>query len=377
MSKSRPPSPPPHRTDHQDLLERLRKSEERYRLLSRATHDVTWDWDLEKAEVVWGAKLGDRLGYVGHEAAEPSATAIEWWEEKIHPEERDLVTRSVTDAVSSGETTWTAEYRFRKADGTYAVILDRAFILRNENGRAVRMLGAMEDITGRKEAQDALARSNTQLEQFAYAVSHDLKEPLRKIRAFGDLLKDHAGDLPPKLLDFVSRMQNAAERMSELIDGLLQFSRAGRNQDPNEPVALPALVQNVIADLPLPGDATLTVEELPTVPGNRAFLEKLFQNLIANAAKFRREEPVRIEIRAERQSDQWVFSVKDNGIGIEQAFQERIFNVFQRLHPRGTYPGAGIGLATCKRIVEQHGGKIWVTSAPQKGATFFFSLPAA
>lgn len=224
-----------------------------------------------------------------------------------------------------------------------------------------------------------LRRSNEALEQFAYVCSHDLKEPLRTITIYTELLKTrYAGKLDPDADDFIQYVVNGAGRMSELINSLLEFSRAGR---PIKPEKAPAgtIVRNAIASLePMIREtgAKITVGDLPDLEADRVQIERLFQNLIANSLKYRCEAPPRVEISAQRQAGNWLFAVKDNGIGIAPAYHEKIFILFQQLHPLNAYPGVGIGLAVCRQIIERHEGRIWVESQPGAGATFYFTLPA-
>jgi len=242
-----------------------------------------------------------------------------------------------------------------------------------------------ERITERKRAEEALgqraqelARSNADLAQFAYVASHDLKEPLRAVSGCVGLLKGHyEGKLDERAGMYMAHIVDGAARMETLIDGLLAFSRVGTQGGDLQPVecakALGTALQNLAASIEESG-AVVTHDTLPAVNGDLPQLVSLFQNLIGNALKFRREAPPRIHVSAERRGKCWDFSVRDNGIGIAPQYFERIFAVFQRLHTRREYPGTGIGLALCKKIVERHGGRIWVESVPGEGATFCFSL---
>jgi signal transduction histidine kinase len=226
-----------------------------------------------------------------------------------------------------------------------------------------------------------LRRSNGELEQFAYVASHDLQEPLRKVASFTQMLEQRYGDqLDDRAKQYIAFSVDGAKRMQLLINDLLDFSRVGRlggertGIDANLP--LKAALNNLGAPIEDAG-ATVTSDELPEVRGNRAQLTQLFQNLIGNAIKFRSQEPPKIHIGVRRDGDMWEFSCTDNGIGIESKYTDRIFLIFQRLHGRDTYAGTGIGLALCKKIVEYHGGRIWVDDdEPGKaGTTFRWTLP--
>ena len=230
----------------------------------------------------------------------------------------------------------------------------------------------------RKSTED-LKRSNADLQQFAYAASHDLQEPLRGLASFAGLLgKRYKGKLDEKADEFIDYIIDDAKRMQELIRDLLEYSQIETKgkilTHTNSSVVLEEAFYNLRSAVKETG-AELTYDLLPTVMADASQLKRLFQNLIGNAIKFRGKEKPRIHISAERKGNEWVFSVKDNGIGFASEFAARIFVVFQRLHTRREYPGTGIGLAICKKIVEHHGGRIWVESEPGKGSTFFFALP--
>lgn len=227
-----------------------------------------------------------------------------------------------------------------------------------------------------------LERSNKELEQFAYIASHDLQEPLRMVSSYTMLLKRRYQERLDKDADeFIDYAVDGVLRMQALINDLLAYSRAGRGPRPSEPTdsadALGKALRNLEAAI-RGRDALISAAELPTVMAGHQQLVQLFQNLIGNAIKFcpsdRRPE---IQVSAQPQPTTWLFAVRDNGIGIDPTYADRIFQIFQRLHRREDYPGTGIGLAICKKIVERQGGRIWVESSPGNGATFFFSLPAA
>ena len=227
---------------------------------------------------------------------------------------------------------------------------------------------------------DRLKRSNEELQQFAYVASHDLQEPLRTVSSFVKLLeKRYQGQLDEDADTFIGYIVDGAMRMQALIQDLLALSRIGSRR-----LAPQAVDVNTVLDRMLEGMQTSLVEAqaevthatLPTVEVDASQLSQLFQNLISNALKFRGEAAPRVHVWAHRSNGSWRFAVQDNGIGIKAAFQEEIFEVFRRLHGRGKYAGTGMGLAICKRIVERHGGRIWVESEEGHGATFFFTVPA-
>jgi signal transduction histidine kinase len=230
-------------------------------------------------------------------------------------------------------------------------------------------------------SSEELRRSNADLEEFAFVASHDLREPLRKVAAFGDLLRGNLGSgLDAQSLDYLQRMERSAARMNELLDSLLEFSRVASRQQPLEPTDLGQLARDAISDLELriaEAGATVRVSELPTLAVDRSQFRRVFQNLIGNALKFRAPgRAPEIEVRAEPVPEGWSLVVSDNGIGFDQKYAERIFRPFQRLHSSGEYKGSGMGLAICRKIVARHGGWIGATSAPGRGARFQITLPA-
>ena len=232
-----------------------------------------------------------------------------------------------------------------------------------------------------RQRTEALERSNTELQQFAYVASHDLQEPLRMVASYVQLLerryKDQLDEAAQEFIDFAV---DGAKRMQGLINALLEYSRVGTRAREFVPTDCNAVFANTLRGLEMAIEekhAQVTVESLPTVPADDIQMGQIFQNLIGNALKFHTGDDPRVHVSAARDNGMWVFSVQDNGIGMDPKYAERIFSVFQRLHNRGEYPGAGIGLAVCKKIVERHGGRIWVESAPGAGSTFHFTIPAA
>jgi signal transduction histidine kinase len=263
---------------------------------------------------------------------------------------------------------------------------------RVEGSGALEVVWLGEDVEAMRERivaeLDALAavradleRSNTELEQFAYVASHDLQEPLRKVASFCQLLQQrYGGQLDERADQYIEFAVDGARRMQELINDLLAFSRVGRMERPHSRVDCNALVAQVRADLAAPLEETgaeIRADDLPAVDGDATLLRLVFQNLIGNAVKFRGERAPVVTIEAERDGAMWRFRCADNGIGIEAEYAERIFVIFQRLHPRTAYEGTGIGLAMCRKIVEYHGGRMWLaTGGDGSGSTFCFTLPA-
>jgi light-regulated signal transduction histidine kinase (bacteriophytochrome) len=253
---------------------------------------------------------------------------------------------------------------------------------------AERNLQLQQEIAVRQKAEavlaqrsQELARSNAELEQMAYVASHDLQEPLRMVASYLQLLEQRYGArLDADAHEFIGFAVDGAKRMRALIDDLLTYSRLGTKAQPLRPTDCNTVMQVALRSLGVAiaeSGAQIDCAALPVVMGDAAQLTQLFQNLLANAIKFRGGQAPRISVRAEEADGCWRFAVRDNGIGIAPEYFERIFEMFQRLHSRGAYPGTGIGLAICKKIVERHGGRIWVESAPEQGALFQFTLPRA
>ncbi|HEY9618819.1 MAG TPA: ATP-binding protein [Crinalium sp.] len=534
----------------------LQQSEERFQLIARATNDAVWDWDLTTNTVWWNEGIETLFGYSESEVGQD----ITWWHNNIHPADQPRIINGIHAAIAQGQQSWADEYRYRRADGSYACVSDRSYVIHAPDGTPTRMLGGMTDITERKQAQEELqrqnlraqlfaevtlkireslqledilqvavtevrtilktdrvlvyrlwpdgtgsgiaeevlpgfptvlgqtfpaevfpeayrhlylhgriqaianvtdnrqiapclvefvqqfqvkaklvvpivakaelwglliahqcdrprewtlfetellkqladqigialtqaqlleqetrqreelARSNVELQQFAYVASHDLQEPLRMVTSYLQLLERRYKDkLDADAHDFIGFAVDGASRMKTLIQDLLTYSRVGTHGKPFERVNCSAVVERAIANLKIAieeNNAIVTCNLLPNVIGDASQLGQLFQNLLSNAIKFRRTDVVpQIYIGADEQATAWQFYVRDNGIGIEAEYAERIFVIFQRLHGRTEYPGTGIGLAVCKKIVERHGGQIWIQSELGMGTTFYFTLP--
>jgi PAS domain S-box-containing protein len=503
-------------TGLKEAEEALRKSEERYRLVAQATNEAIWDSDILADKQTWNGAIEAIFGYpAGIE------TNSAWWEEHIHPEDRERVLAGIESVIESGGEMWSEEYRFRHPDGSYRFCHVRGEAQRDQNGVPSRMTGVVQDVTERKRVEEALRtsearfralveripaityievvdseepateflyispqietmsgyspeewmadpglfsanlhpedrervlaederteetgepfsmeyrqftrdgrvvwvrdvaflvhdedgeplywlsvqldvterkkaeeelaelveelrRSNAELEQFAYVASHDLQEPLRMVASYTQLLaRRYEGRLDSDADEFIGYAVDGANRMQTLINDLLTYSRVGTQGHELVPTDTGEVFGVACANLKRAieesGAEVVSSEELPTVMGDQTQLVQLFQNLIANAIKFRREGVApRVEVGAERSTEEeWLFRVGDNGIGVEPQYAERIFRIFQRLHGKGEYTGTGIGLAVCKKIVERHGGRIWVDSELGEGTTFYFTL---
>jgi PAS domain S-box-containing protein len=275
------------------------------------------------------------------------------------------------------------ELGIRRRDGTVRWVATVTQALRDSpsDGGPYAVLVSFSDVTERRDAVDALERSNAELAQFAYVASHDLSEPLRMVSSYLQLLRRrYGGRLDRDADEFIDYAVDGANRMRALIEDLLAYSRAGRHADP-EPVDCDVVIGNVVSSLAVAvteARAQLEIGPLPVVVGDRTELAQLFQNLVANALKFRRGPGARVWVSAEEApGGWWTIAVADDGIGIEPRHAERVFKMFQRLHDHDAYGGTGIGLAICRKIVERHGGRIWLEPRDGGGTVFRFTLPAA
>jgi light-regulated signal transduction histidine kinase (bacteriophytochrome) len=250
--------------------------------------------------------------------------------------------------------------------------------------REIREAGIRHE---KKKAEEALlktsedlARSNAELTQFAYTASHDLQEPLRTITCFVQLLeKRYQGKLDQDADEFIGFIVSGTKRMEQLINDLLAYSRVNTRREPLSLMKIEDALQSAMLNLNYvleDSKGSVVYDEMPSVVADEAQMTQLFQNLIGNALKFHGEEAPRVEISAALKGNDWIFSVRDNGIGIDPQFKDRIFELFQRLHTHEEYSGTGIGLTIAKKIVQQHGGQIWMESEPGKGTTFRFTIPA-
>lgn len=276
--------------------------------------------------------------------------------------------------------------RLHDAQRAMLNILEDTSVEKARLGDAQRaFLNILEDLDAEKRTAEAaradLARSNSELEQFAYVASHDLQEPLRMVSSYTQLLQQRYGEqLDDRARKYIFYAVDGATRMQRLITDLLAYSRVGSHARPFTRTDARAALAEALRDLSAAiaeTEASVTSAELPVVLADRAQLAQVFQNLVGNAIKFRGAHAPRVHVGATRQGGWWTFRVRDNGIGIEARHFDRIFVVFQRLHSREEYPGTGIGLAVCKRIVERHGGRMWVESEVGRGSTFLFTLRGA
>ena len=377
---------------------RLRRLEARYRTLVEGIPAVTFmaalDESANERELYVSPQIETLLGFSQKEWLEDPVL----WYTRLHPDDRERWHEEFARTCASGEP-FRSVYRFLARDGRVVWVHGEAKVVRDDDGRPLFLQGMAFDITAIKQAEEELkalnqtleqrvaertgelARSNAALERFGYVIAHDLRAPLRTIKSYTQKLPTEAlARLDAESGDHLTRIINAADRMRVQIDDLLAYSRVrsqGKEPEPADcAAAVAAACANLQADIEESG-ARVTADELPTVMADKTQLVQLFQNLLGNALKFRGERPPHIHVSAQRDGDTWRIAVADNGIGIEAQYLERIFGLGERLHSISQYPGNGIGLATCERIVQRHGGRIWATSLGlDQGATFHFTLAA-
>jgi PAS domain S-box-containing protein len=360
----------------------VREAAERLNLAQAVAGLGIWDWDVRTGAVAWSPELYETAG-LQPDAIEPS---FERWLASVHPDDRERAVTAARDALQNGQLV-VDELRVLWPDGTVRWLLTRGRVFRDSAGAPVRMVGVTLDITDRKYNEEAvrnlneeLRKTNAELEQYAYAASHDLQEPLRMVTLYSQLLTRRYRDkLDDEAGVYFEYIQSGARRMHSLITDLLSYSRLIAEIERHfVAVDINAVVHEIEESSSVAlaeSGGSLTYQSLPAVRADFGALVAVFQNLVANAIKYRRpNEPPRIRISAERQNQEWRFAFQDNGIGIKPEYHERIFGIFKRLHGR-TIPGTGMGLAICKKVIEQHGGRIWVESEEGTGATFFFTLP--
>ncbi len=357
----------------------LKKSEERYRSYFQLGQIGMAITSPAKRWVEVNDRLCDILGYTDEELKTMT------WEQLTHPADLKRNIALFSRLLDGSEDEYALEKRFIHKDGKVIHTFIAVSCVRRPDGEPDYFVALLQDISQTKRVEESLAktvvdlkRSNQELEQFAYVASHDLQEPLRMVASYVQLLaRRYRGKLDADADDFINYAVTGANRMQELINDLLAFSRAGRNKDALVPVSCEEVLKTTLDNLERAISETravITHDPLPRVNGKFLQLTQVFQNLVANAIKFQGEETPRIHIGARQEGSQWLFSVKDNGIGIDPEYFKKVFVIFQRLHGKDEYPGTGIGLALSKKIVESHGGRIWIESQSKKGSTFFFTL---
>jgi PAS domain S-box-containing protein len=360
-------------TDRKAAEHALRESEERFRELADNISQFAWMADKD-GTIYWfnrrwydytGVNPADQLG-----SERPAVT---------HPDHSARVRESFHAAVIAGEP-WEDTFPLRAADGTYRWFLSRALPIRDDDGNVIRWFGTNTDVTEQRQVELELRRANSDLEQFAYSASHDLKEPLRNVTVYAEVFaRRYRSVLDARGETYLRFITEGASRMEELIGELLAYTEIRReDESPADPIDAREVfdsVRLVFADKIAAASAEVACGHLPSVRMRAAHLTLLLQNLIGNALKYCEGRPPSVRVWGEDCGSMVRFAVGDNGIGIAEEYKETIFGIFKRLHTRDQYSGTGMGLAICQRIVERYGGRIWVESEPGKGSVFYFTAP--
>ncbi len=359
-------------TDLVNARKKIEESEERFRQLAESMPQVVWSTDaagvLDYVNSRWTELTGCDL----------PATLGNTFREKMLPEDLQALDFAFAESLRTGKA-YSVECRFpRVADGSLRWHLVSAVPIRNHRGEVVKWIGTSTDIDAQKRANEDLRRANDDLEQFSYSASHDLQEPLRTLKIYSELLAArYTEKLDGQALQMLGYLRAGASRMETLVRDLLAYTQV-KNLEGREETEASEAIASALANLENAihaASAQIIYGVLPPVRIHRIHLQQLFQNLIGNAMKYRSSRPPLVRVDAIKKDQHWLFSVSDNGIGIDPEHVERIFGLFKRLHTGDEYSGTGIGLAICKRIVEQYGGRIWVESVPGEGSTFYFTIP--
>jgi len=396
-------------TERKAAEEQLRASEERSGFVARATNDAIWDWDVGTGRVWWNQAVTTLFKY----PADDVGTDVQWRWQRIHPEDRERVRESLGAVMERGEQFWSGEYRFRCADGAYADVFDRAFVIHDGGHAPVRVIGAMADISERMRLLETLEervatrtaelatknrelehevaqrtrveallwRRNEELKAFAYTVSHDLKAPLRGIAGYAqELTRRHRDGLGDRALWCIDQIVSATQNLDRLIEELLQYARLDAEEPTRTPVNVARLVESVVqerAALPQAERVEVTVDVAPVAVRTwERGLRQVVTNVVDNAFKYSRDAAApRVTVTSETLPHTFRLVIADNGVGFDMKYHDRIFGLFSRLVRQEVFEGTGAGLAIAKKVVEKLGGSIRAEAAPGAGATFFVELP--
>ncbi len=356
----------------------------------------TWSLDISSGNMEWSDGMSRIFGY---KISAPINKSLEFYLQHVVDKDRAGYHRVIRESISNN-TGFSFTYSIINGQDDELILYTKGKPVRGNAGRTLKLIGVTHDITQVRDHEQKLEekiqeldRSNKELEEFAYIASHDLQEPLRKITSFSERLREKLGDdINQESENYLNRMLAATDNMRLLIDNLLEFSRTNRITEPSIRVDLNQLFTEVKADLELKVDessAVIEIQKLPKIEGYPSQLRQLFNNLLSNAIKFKKQDqPPFIaissqELTTEQKLSQhlktnktyYLVEVSDSGIGFEQEYAHKIFQIFQRLHGKSEYPGSGIGLAICKKIVENHKGTIYARSEPGKGSQFYLTLP--
>ena len=377
-----------------EVVEDLRRSERQLTMSQSIAHVGSWEWDVLNDQIFWS----DETYHIFGMEPDGQLLTLERYEQQIHPDDRARALCQIRRALDE-RSGFELHHRLLLPDGTTRVIFSQGQVISDERGQPMRLYGTCHDITHQRQLEHKLVsytqeleESHRTLEQFACIASHDLKEPLRKISVFGErLIERHAPQLDERGHDYVARMRAAAQRMSGLVEDLLEFSRVRGGQTTTQRVDLNALVRGVLDDLEIrieESQAIIELDPLPWVEAEPLRMRQLFQNLLANALKFSaqdRRPHIRLQAKpllvakkscaCTLMSDGVELRLIDNGVGFDPHMASRMFDPFTRLHGKHQFSGTGMGLAICRTIVEQHRGTIRAEGVPHQGATFIIELP--
>lgn len=353
--------------------EALRQSDERLNMALAASHMGVWDWDVRTNAVIWSSEVHEIVGLNEFDGN------FETFAELLHPDDAARVIDTVNRAVAQRSSNYTDEFRIIRPDGEERWLSNLGRVIYAADGMPLQLIGTVHDITDRKQQEKALLNKNFELESFTYTVSHDLKSPLITIQTYaGMILSNIEAGRHERCHEDLIKIDSATQKMAAMLDDLLKLSRIGSVSPPHVKVDMNLLVKDVLAQLAGPlqrrQSGTVVQPDLPAVSGDLHRLMTVLQNLVENAVKYMGDQPApRIEIGARKVAKETVFFVADNGIGIDSGVQEKIFGLFNKLDSRSE--GTGIGLALVKRIIETHGGRVWVESqGVGTGSTFCFTL---
>ena len=378
-------------TERKQAEEALRENESRLNRAQEIAHLGSWELDLVNNRLAWSDEV---YRIFGLQPQEFGAT-YEAFLEAVHPDDRAAVDAAYSDSVREGRDTYEIEHRVvRKSTGETRIVHERCEHIRDASGRIIRSIGMVHDITERKRTEEALRRAheelqehagrleaaNKELESFGYSVSHDLRSPLRAIAGFTRMILDEKGaTFDPETRRKFGVIQENAEKMGQLIDDLLRLSRLGRAELHRSKLDMGGLVREVIQEIRMTEpewELVTEIGDLPAAHGDRVMVRQLLANLLSNAVKFTRgKQGARIEVGSFERSGEQVYYVKDNGVGFDMKYYNKLFGVFQRLVSASQFEGTGVGLAIVQRIVQRHGGRVWAEGQMQGGATFYFTLP--
>ena len=346
----------------------------------------TWEWNVQTGETQYNETWANIIGYTLEELAPLS---IQTWIDFAHPEDLEQSNQELEKCFRGETESYESECRMKHKDGRWVWVLDRGKVFSwTKDGKPLMMFGTHVDITEKKLREEEIKRTNLQLQSaneelksFASVASHDMKEPLRMISSFLQLLeKKYENVLDEKGIQYIRFAVDGSKRLSQLIDDMMEYAQIGFDPSKLSKVDLNSVVEEVIQlkqKVIEENNAIVEVSPLPDILGIRSPIKSVFINLISNALKYQKEnvQPV-VKIYSTKEGSDYRITVEDNGIGIDKEYYQKIFNIFKRLHTKDEYPGTGIGLAICKKVISQHGGKIWLDSEPGKGSTFHFLLRA-